>query len=115
MRIFWHFNELEKGAPPLLAPLLLFSSELNIWAPSGHLLEQAYSKGQCQISPGDFLELVRNRFIRVTAREDWLKNGDSRRNHPWPGAKWIEGFDDQLLRVYEDDYSSPIPSALTQT
>ncbi len=105
MDVFWHINEGQAKGLALLSPLLLFTRELSVWSPAHAVLEEAFHDKHTNISPSGFLDLVEQGHIKVCGREEWLTNGDHRRNDNWPGAAWIRDFDGRLLKLFEDDYN----------
>ena len=106
MKTFWHFNEAGGTDVDMLTPMLLFSSQLTLWAPSKLILEKAHRDGLCPFDADEFLELLRNDCLRITAREDWLVNGDQRRNSGWEGAVFDREFDGEILKIFTEDHGN---------
>ena len=104
MRAFWHFNEASGANGDMLTPLMLFSSQLTLWAPSKSIVQEAYRNDLCPFDACAFLELLRNGCFRIAAREDWIVNGDQRRKSNWVGATFHKEFDGEILKIFADDH-----------
>lgn len=114
MRAFWHFNESDLEYVGMLPSALSFCSELTVWAPSGVLIQSAFDQGMSKIDSDDFVDLVESGDLRIAAREDWLLNGDKRKDNRWEGAKWTAEFDGAILRIFEEDDDKQIKRVVAQ-
>jgi hypothetical protein len=101
---FCHIGEYDEYGYQILHRMLAVSQPLILWAPTSPQLGSA----QCRIPPSSFLRHVEEGRIRVFAREQWLASPKFRDSHPFPGARWVEGFDGVLKKMCQEDASRPL-------
>jgi len=69
------------------------------------------------MSPEFFLKLLerKNGPLRITAREEWLRDERYRNKYAatkWAGAAWIDSFDSRIREILDDDLKLNLPNEL---
>ncbi|MFG2817443.1 hypothetical protein [Streptomyces sp. NPDC048410] len=95
---FCHISDYGERGYQDLHHLVALSQPLNLWAPSSVLIRQ-FSR----ITPKEFIRYVDQGFIRVIARDEWLRDQRFRDAHPWPHASWDAEIDDALRSIMRND------------
>jgi hypothetical protein len=101
---FCHISEYWPDGYRQLDLMLASSYPLYLWAPSAVGIRQ-YSN----IPAGDFLDYVRNGFIRICGRRDWLTNPASRAKSRWEGAPWDDEIDGEIKRFCDQEEQNGTP------
>jgi hypothetical protein len=110
-------NEFGKKGPRALSHLICVSDLTVVWGPVYTLIQDAYQNGSSLMSPEFFLELVerKNGPVRITAREEWLRDKRYRNKYAarkWAGAAWKDSFDSRISEILDDDLSLNLPNEL---
>ncbi len=106
MESFCHINELGAQGWDSLRTLVLASARVSIWAPSALYLEHCRTRYPLLPKPDELLWYIRNGNVQILARKEWLTKPDARNSYPWPFAKWVDSFDEEILRIWQDDQAS---------
>ncbi len=106
---FFHINDYDEAGYAILPRLIAISYPLVLWAPSGQLLEKCYhdKENACSISPEQFIKLIEECHVQIIGREEWF-NKNERSKHPWPGAYWLDGFDDRIQAILRERRDAPL-------
>jgi len=78
-------------------------SRLTLWAPSSYMLKSDASA----LTSTTFLDYLNAGKIRVIGRVEWLRDPDSRKDNPWPGAAWDQTIDGEIRRICDQDEGKP--------
>jgi hypothetical protein len=103
MEIFAHINELGLEGWNSLRTLVIGSARVILWAPSASYLEECRTYNPILPTSDELIYYIRNYHIQVICREWWLKNTNKRKNNPWGHAKVWTTFDDEILKIWEED------------
>lgn len=103
--VFHLTNEFRTDGPLHLLPLLCTGADVVLWGPVFPGIRDAHSLHSSCLTPKAFLQLLEdpNGPIKVTSRAEWLLDPAYRNAYPWPDAKWVDGFDDVIKRIADED------------
>jgi hypothetical protein len=98
---FCHISEYDQEGYKSLRQMVATSAPITLWAPSSLF----FTRGIAQISPIEFVELIRHRAIRILGRTEWLTDRDFRERNTsgWEGYAWDDSIDGAILAIYEYD------------
>jgi hypothetical protein len=100
LKAYCHINEFREHGLVRLPQMIAFCQPITLWSPSIQWMENH----GCPITGDKLLEYVKNGYVRVVGRENWLtdKKFRNERVKVWEGYAWSE-YDDRLLTFYNED------------
>lgn len=103
-RVFMHIDEYGIDGFGQLPHTICVSNPVILWSPSALLLESARAAGATDLTQKDLLNLIdaQDAPVRVVARNEWFDKA-WRDRHPFEGARWVSGYDDELAKFSEED------------
>lgn len=99
MRLFCHISEFEENGWESLPVMLFCSERVTLWSPSASSVNAAYLSGRSIFRAGEILELVREGYIQVMGRRQWLTDPEVRRQSNYPHARWDPTFDTAISDI----------------
>jgi hypothetical protein len=107
-RTFFHLDEYGASGPGCLPSVLCLNRATVLWSPSPLLLQQGFDQGRSIVGPKELLALLRRRDVRIIGRAKWFDRGWRNRKDGWPLAKWQDSFDNEVLRMANEDSALPL-------
>lgn len=105
MNALYHTWEMGQRSWRQLSEMLLVAEKVTVWGPSYEQILDARENYGMPYTPDQFLELVRQGFIKVAARPNWYDPSERQRlqEDGYVMTTWHDAFDGEIAKIQEED------------